>query len=109
MAISIPIKNDPNHTIVIELDNKIYKLGFLYNTKATFWSITLWDENDNLLLSNIKIVANYPLIFPYKNANLPTGDFICQISDKTASITRDSFSLLKANLLYLTQEEIETI
>ena len=109
MAIIIPIKDNVNHTITIELESVIYKLGFLYNSGSGFWSMAIWDETDNLLLSGIKIVANYPLIFSYKNNSLPPGDFYCEISNIQASINRTSFSSDEAKLLYLTQEEVETI
>ena len=109
MAIIIPIKNNPNHTITIELESLIYKLGFLYNTEGGFWTMTIWDEEDNLLLSGLKIVANYPLLFLHKNDSLPSGDFYCEIADTQASIGRNSFSSEEAKLLYLTEEEFATI
>jgi hypothetical protein len=109
MAIIIPIKDNPNHTITIELESVIYKLGFVYNTEGAFWSMTIWDEDDNLLLSGIKIVANYPLLFSHKNNSLPTGDFYCEIADTQASINRNSFLSGEAKLLYLTLEEVQSI
>jgi hypothetical protein len=109
MAVIIPIKNNPNHTLIIELESVIYKLGFLYNVEGAFWSMTIWDENDNLLIAGIKIVANYPLLFSHINSSLPPGDFYCEIADTSASINRTAFSSGEAKLLYLTQEEVETI
>jgi len=109
MAVIIPIKNNPNHTLVIELESIIYKLGFQYNVQGAFWAMTIWDENDSVIIAGIKIVANYPLLFSYKKSSLPDGDFYCEISDKSASINRTAFSSGEAKLLYLTQTEIETI
>lgn len=106
MAIIIPIKNNPNHTIIIELDNRLYKLGFLYNTLRSFWSLTIWDEDDIMLISGIKIVANYPLLFSHKNNSLPLGNFYCEITSKSSLITRNSFLSGEAKLLYLTQKEL---
>lgn len=109
MAVIISIKDNPNHTLIVELEGIIFKLGFLYNSGSSFWAMTIWDEDDTLLVSGIKIIANYPLIFSHKNNSLPKGDFYCEIADVKSSITRDSFSSGEAKLLYLTQEEIETI
>jgi len=109
MAIIIPIKNNPNHAFTIELDSKIFKILFLYNSMGNFWSISLYDDDDNILISNIKLVANYPLLFRHKNINFPLGDFYCEITGVSAEITRNSFSSGEANLLYLTQEEIQLI
>ena len=109
MATIIPIKNNPNHTITIELESKLFKLWFLYNSISDFWTMSLYDENDNLLVSNIKIVANYPLLFTHKNKSFPLGDFYCEITNRSATISRNSFSSGEAKLLYLTQEEVKLI
>lgn len=109
MAKIISIKDNPNHTILVELENKIYKLYFRYNTVAEFWTMDIYTENDILLLAGIKIVQNYPLIFSHINSDLPPGDFICEVSDVTSRIVRDSFSSGKAKLLYLTQDELTSI
>tara|TARA_R110000782_G_scaffold115789_1_gene205882 strand:+ start:404 stop:730 length:327 start_codon:yes stop_codon:yes gene_type:complete len=106
MAIIIPIKNNPNHTLTIDLDSKIFKLWFLYNTIGSFWTFTLYDNEDNILISNIKILANYPLLFAHRNIDLPSGDFYCQTTDITKTITRNSFASSEAQFLYLTSEEI---
>lgn len=106
MAVIIPIKDNPNHTLLMELESKIYKLGFKFNTIGLFWTLDIWTENDELLLAGVKMVANYPLIFYHKNKSLPTGDFICEISDINSRIVRDSFSSGKAKFLYLTAAEL---
>jgi len=104
MSIIIPIKDNPNHSLKIELEGLLYKLDFIYNTINDFWSMSIFDENDNLILAGIKLVANYPLISQY---NKLKGDFICQISDLKASVGRNSFLSGEAVLLYLTEAEIE--
>lgn len=109
MALIIPIKDNPNHTLLMELDSKIYKLGFKFNSVGLFWTLDIWTEDDVLLLAGIKMVANYPLIFSHKIKSLPTGDFICEISDASARIERDSFSSGKAKFLYLTADELASM
>ena len=109
MAVIIPIKDNPNHTLLIELESKMYKFWFKFNVLGEFWTMDIYSEDDVLLLAGIKMVANYPLIFANKNTLLPTGDFICEISDVSARIVRDSFSSGKAKLLYLTEVELEAL
>lgn len=109
MAKIIPIKDNPNHTLLIELDSKIYKLGFKYNTVGAFWTMDIFTEDDVLLICGVKIVPNYALLFSHINSALPEGDFICEVSDVNSRIVRDSFSSGKAKLLYLTQDELETL
>lgn len=109
MAVIIPIKDNPNHTLLIELESKMYKFWFKFNVLGEFWTMDIYSEDDVLLLAGVKLVANYPLIFANKNILLPPGDFICEISDVAASIVRDSFSSGKAKLLYLAEVELETL
>lgn len=104
MAIIIPIKDNPNHSLKIELEKVLYKLDFIYNTYFNFWSMSIFDEDDNLIVAGVKIVANYPMI---SHLNKLKGDFICQIANTKAEINRTSFSGSEAILLYLTEAEIE--
>jgi hypothetical protein len=109
MAIIIPIKDNPNHSITIELESTIYQLVFRFNTVNEFWTMDILTEDGVALLNGIKIVPNYPLIFTHKNSLLPNGDFIAQIADSSARITRNTFSNGSAKLLYLTQDELKTL
>lgn len=109
MAKVIPIKDNPNHSILISLEDVIYKLLFKYNTTSDFWTIDIYSVDDVLLLAGVKIVANYALLFYHKKTGLMSGDFICEIADTNARITRDSFSSGAAKLLYLTEVELAAV
>lgn len=108
MAIIIPIKDDPNHTLIIELESKIFKIWFKFNSVGDFWAMDIFSEDDILLISGIKIIPNYPLIFSNKINFLVSGDFVCEIYDINQRITRNSFSSGKSKLLYLNEVELET-
>lgn len=105
MAISILIENNPNYTIRIPLGNILYRLDFLYNTLEDFWTFSIYNDDDNLLISGVKIVANYLLLENYKTDLLPSGDFYCLTSDLTIRIGRNSFVNNEADFLYLSAEE----
>ena len=105
MAVIIPIRDNPNYTLSIELEGAVYRIGVLYNARNDFWSLTLWDNNDILLVAGVKIVPNYPLLYNFKNELLPSGDLYCQVSDINVNITRDSFVTRDAVLLYISNEE----
>jgi len=106
MSLIIPIKNSPNHTIFIDLDAITYKLEFLYNSVANFWSMSIYDDDDNLLIAGVKIIPNYPLLTQYVNSSLPQGEIICEVSNTTEQITRDTFVKQEATLLYITESEL---
>jgi len=107
MSKVIPLKDNANYKFSIQLDSKTYILQFLYNTVNTYWTFSISDENETLLLSNIKIVKNFPLTDKYKIEGLPAGDFMC--ASTTDRITRDSFKNKEATLIYMTEAEIEAI
>lgn len=109
MATIIPIKDNPNHSIIQSIDSVIYQFVFKYNSKFDFWTMDILTEDGSAILYGIKIVANYPLIFSHKNSLLPDGDFMAQTSDKNYRIGRDSFSTGKAQLIYLTSDELKAI
>ena len=109
MANLIPIKDDPNHTFTINLDSKLLKLEFLYNSLFDFWAMTIYNDLDDTLIAGVKIVPNYLLLYNNKASGLPSGDFYCEISDFSSSIGRNSFSSKEANLLYLTKEETKLV
>lgn len=105
MEIIIPIKDDPNHTLIIQLDDNIFKFGFLYNTISDSWGVKIWDSNDNLLITGARIVANYPLIFNRKNESFPKGDLFCETSNPSVSIGRESFSSGETVLIFISNSD----
>lgn len=109
MATIIPVRENPNHTILINLDSITYKFWFLYNEAGEFWTISIYNEEDTLLISDVKIMPNYPLLFPYKNIELLKGDLYCEISDVSKSINFDNLTSGEAVLLYLSKEELQEI
>lgn len=109
MPINIPIRDNSNHSFLQVLDNKTYKFDFLYNSIGDFWTFDLYDDNDNLIVGSVKIIANYPLLFYFAYDELPDGDIFCEIYDKTKRINRNSFVSGEAKLYYLTREEIEAL
>jgi len=109
MPIIVPIKNDENHQITITLDNEVFKLRFLYSDLNDSWCFDIYNQDNDPLLTNIRLVPNFPLIKQYVNTGLPKGDFVCDGNINTASITRDSFSKNGFQILYLTEAEIGAI
>ena len=53
----------------------------------------------------IKIVPNFPLLFPYTNIDLPDGDFGC-ISD-LGKIGRNDFVDSLADFVYIPRSDLE--
>jgi hypothetical protein len=109
MPITIPIKDDTNHELTIALDGSTYRLRFLYNQLTDNWSIDINDEDNNPILSNLRLVPNFPLIKNYVQEGQPKGDFICNGKFDIQKITRNSFKDKDFELLYITEAEIGTL
>lgn len=109
MSINIPIKDDPNQVIKIPLDQVVYNLKFLYNTLVDGWTMGIFDEEDNPILIDLKIVPNMFAIRDFVNNGLPPGDFVCNVESSIQKINRDSFANGEAQLIYLTEDDIESL
>ena len=67
--------------------------------------IGIYNSKGFPLVSMIKIVPNYPLLFPYTNIDLPDGDFGC-ISD-LGKIGRNDFVNSLADFVYIPRSDLE--
>lgn len=96
--------NDDNDVVSdISLDGTLYKFRMLWNPDGYFWVFHLWDRHDNVLLANVKVVPNFPLLFNKHCFNIPSGEFI--VITKQTVIDRNAFADGRATLVYLTEEE----
>ena len=90
----------------INLDDTEYKIRLMYNING-FWVLHLWDYNENPLITNIKVVPNFPLLMNKHCFDVPKGEFMVLCDDEF--VCRDSFKNGRANLVYLTESEINGI
>ena len=109
MSIKIPVKDDPNHILKITLDQVVFNLKFLYNTLVDGWTMGIFDENNNPILIDLKIVPNFFTIRDFVNTGLPLGDFVCNADSSIQNINRDSFANGEAELFYLTEDDINSL
>ena len=101
--INIPDMNDSMSTITI--DEKEYKMRFTYNELYDYWNFGLYKGDDTPLISMVKIVPNFPLLYPYANAESPDGDFGC-ISE-LKKVGRNDFISKLAEFVYIPRKDLE--
>ena len=101
--IQISFTDAPDIVTTITIDDVEYKLRVMYNQSHKFWTFHVWDYNDNPILTSIRVVPNFPLLFNKHCFDVPKGEFMV-ISD-LEELDRDSFRDGKATLVYLTREE----
>lgn len=71
----IPLQPDTTDQLVsVELDGNPYILRVLWNERFAYFSLSISAADETPILTNVKMVKNYPLIGRFKNTLLPVGD-----------------------------------
>lgn len=71
----IPLQPETTDQLVsVELDGNPYILRVLWNERFGYFTLSIMEANESPLLTNVKMVKNYPLIGRFKNELLPFGD-----------------------------------
>lgn len=72
----IPLQPDTTDQLIsVELDGNPYILRVLWNERFGYFSLSVSAADETPIVTNVKMVKNYPLIGRFKNTLLPTGDF----------------------------------
>lgn len=70
----IPLQAETTDQLVsVELDGNPYILRVLWNERFGYFSLSVNAADDTPILTNIKMVKNYPLIGRFKSDLLPAG------------------------------------
>lgn len=64
-----------DQTLTIELDGNPYELRVLWNERFGYFTLSVTTIDGDPILTNVKMVKNYPLTVRYKNTLLPFGSF----------------------------------
>lgn len=72
---SIPLLADTTDQLFdVELSGNPYTLRVLWNERGGYFSLSVMEYQGNMILENIKMVKDYPLIGRFKDTRLPIGD-----------------------------------
>ncbi len=72
----IPLLSDTtDQTLDVVLSGDPYTLRVLWNELFGYFSLSVLERSGTVILENIKMVKNYPLIGRFKDIRLPEGDF----------------------------------
>ena len=108
--IIIPIFKSVSSTFTqrIELDTVIYVLTIQWNSREEAWYLSIFTDNEDPILSGLKLVPNYQLLDQYEHIEaLPNGDFAV-IDLEVGSqgvITYDNLGE-RYQLIYLSESEL---
>jgi len=77
-ATVIPLDQSvPWYSFQMALDAATYTFEVAFNTRAGYWTLSLYDVAGNLLLGSIPLLIQRNLTAPYHTLNIPKGDFLC--------------------------------
>jgi len=110
MAFNLPIDTTfSNFSQQMDLDGVSYNLTFLYNTTSAQWTISISDIDEVHIIDGLKLVLNSNLFSQYPSIGLPPGELYCiDTTDSETEINRDNLGSI-INLIYVPEDEIDTI
>lgn len=74
--LQLPVRNDfPAYEFQVELEGRIYILGFRFNTRANRWFMDIKDQSQTPIIMGILVQQGVPLTRYYVREALPPGNF----------------------------------
>lgn len=101
--ITINFADDNDVVFGVPLDDDNYKIRLCWNKEGQFWALHLWDENDDVILANVRVVPNFPLLLNHHLDDAPRGELL--VLTKADTLTRQCFQDGSATLVYVTEKE----
>jgi hypothetical protein len=87
---SIAVLTETTDQIVeVVLSGNPYTLRILWNERFGYWSLSIFERDGPVIVENIKMVKDYPLIGKFKDTRLPTGELY--LIDPKARATRPGY------------------
>lgn len=73
-VLEIPTRTDiSSYNFTIELDEVVFRIVMVYNTRAAQWFFSIRDIDGNSLREGLKMVANWPLLLTWVQQGRPDG------------------------------------
>lgn len=106
--INIPFSTLPDFSETITLDNAVWVLRFQWNSKFSFWSMSIGNAT-GVIVDGIRLVPDLLLLQCHGKDNLPAGDFLIFSPNATsAPIGRNNLGQTHDfRLYYLTAGEAD--
>ena len=103
-----PLTGVTDQLIDVVLSNNPYTLRILWNERFGYWSLSIYERDGAVIVENIKMVKDYPLVGQYKDTRLPVGDLYF-IDPKSRSTRPDYDAFTDYVLAYYVPDEIATV
>lgn len=98
---------DENDQLVeAELEGGLYYLGFAWNEEGGFWTLSVRDLNQEILVSGVRVVNLYPLLDQVRQRGFPPGE-IFVFAPAEEILDRNCFTGGRAAIYYVDLAEME--
>ena len=76
MTLILPTLTDgtPWYDFSIDLDSRTSLLEFHWNARDAAWYLSIYDQDENLVLAGRKLVLDFPLLARFLDPRLPAGE-----------------------------------
>lgn len=95
----VPFSDAASFSQQIVLDNEIFNMTINYNSSFDFWTMDLFDANNNEIFTNAKLTTGVSIGKRLGKINQPKGDFIV-VFDNGDTPKRNDFNQ-NASLVYV--------
>lgn len=92
----------------VTLDNNIYTIACVYNTRDDAWYINVYDVNDVAVVLGKKFTLNMNVFNNVHTENRPLGALVMIATTADKTITRDTVGS-EVQLFYITKQELDEL
>lgn len=96
----------PDQIVSVTLADTTYTVRMLWNERFGYWSLSLFDDYGDALVTNIKCVNNYPLVSRYQKTTFAGDLYFIHRSGKTYRPTFDDVGNNTYGIFYYDPEEV---
>lgn len=105
--ITLPFSEFPYFTEDVLLDNAAYRFLFLWNTRASRWTMSVYSVSDVAIVEGIPIALDQELLGQYPDRGLPPGElWAVDGSGTLQDIARNDLALGTVQLVYVPEAEV---
>lgn len=103
--LEIKFADENDQVVEADLDGKVFEIRLSWNESGQYFTLELSSETGLILIGGVSLVSGVPLLWRYRDATLPDGDFMLVTNDGF-EVNRKSFILGQARLFYITKDEL---
>jgi hypothetical protein len=103
----LPFAEFPFFTEEVTLDGVTYRLAFLWNTRASLWTVSFYDTTEAPIAEGLPITLDQEILGQYPTLGLPPGRlWAVDPSDTLHTIGRDDIAKGLVQIIYTPAAEV---